>query len=432
MTEISGEGARTVATAKAEARTYERSNSGAGGRFARLRLRRGAIPLATLIALVTVAWEHTYHAVTLGLDASLADHVLHILRDGVLVWPLALVAALAGLRFTGSAARAAGASVVMGLLLVPSVEVHGRIDGALDGGLEGAHHHEEAASGLLGMLEHGLHDALLAQVALIPLMFLAFALLAGRGRHAVNARRLRTRILLAPVCLVLLGVLLGGLGLTRETSVPAAGASNVKMIDLTDNPGNWFDTGQSIAGTRSLAVVQSGTTVRFNVAKPAAMTVHTASSLLFPTGASSMPFDQDKAFQGTEDVTLTDPGLYVFVCKLHPFMLGGIIVDDPATPELDLGKTLTMMNGATVPSASDLSLRLVRAFFNITSPGNYQVHSAAHPTTWDPVYPAVPVRAYDKDSKPVVIPNLDDFLGSYFHEPVTLPKVTAPSVKGVG
>ena len=113
-------------------------------------------------------------------------------------------------------------------------------------------------------------------------------------------------------------------------------------------------------------------------------------------------------------------------------MLGGVIVDDPATPELDLGKTLTLMNGATVPSASDLALRLVRAFFNITSPGNYQVHSAAHPTTWDPTYPAVPVRAYDKDGNPVVIPNLDAFFDSYFHEPVTLPKVTAPSVKGVG
>lgn len=186
-------------------------------------------------------------------------------------------------------------------------------------------------------------------------------------------------------------------------------ASNVKTIDLTDNPGNWFDTGQNIAGTRSLTIVPSGTTVRFNVAKPAAMTVHTATSLAFPTGASSMPYDQDNAFRGTEDVTLTDPGLYVFVCKLHPFMLGAAIVDDPATPELDLGKTMTLMNGVTVPTASDFALRLVRSFFIVTKPANYQVHSAAHPTTWDPVYPAVPVRAFDKDGNPVVIQNLDAF-----------------------
>src|SRR4029453_14897295 len=128
-------------------------------------------------------------------------------------------------------------------------------------------------------------------------------------------------------------------------------------------------------------------------------------------------FDQDQAFRGTQDVTLTDPGLYVFVCKLHPFMLGGGIVDDPAAPEVHLGKTLTLMNGATVPSASDLALRLVRAFFNITSPGNYQVHSAAHPTTWDPKYPAVPVLAFDKDGSPVSTPNLDASFDGYFHEP---------------
>jgi DNA-binding beta-propeller fold protein YncE len=395
-------------------------------------LPAGAIRLATLIALATVGWEHLYHTAALDLDASVAGHLIHVLRDTALVWPLALLATIVSLRFTRPLARAAGMSVVMGLLLVPSVEFHERIDRALGGAHHGAHHHEEGGSGLLGMLEHGLHDALLAQAVIVPLAIFAFTLLARGGWRPVGATRVRSKLILGPLGLVLLGVALGGLGLVSETSVPAAGASNVKVIKLTDNPGNWFDTGQTIAGTRSLAVVPSGTTVRFDVSKPDAMTVHTATSLLSPTGASSMPFDQEQAFHGTEDVTLTDPGLYVFVCKLHPFMLGGIIVDDPATPELDLGKTLTMMNGATVPSASDLALRLVRAFFNITSPGNYQVHSASKPTTWDPKYPAVPVRAFDKDGNPVVIPNLDAYFDSYFHEPVTLPKVTAPSVKGVG
>jgi DNA-binding beta-propeller fold protein YncE len=392
-------------------------------------LPSGAIALATLLALATVGWEHAYHTAAGELDLSLAGHVFHVLRDSALVWPLALVAAVVGLRFTRPAARAAGVSVVMGLLLVPSVEIHERIDAALGG----AHHHEEDGSGVLGMLEHGVHDAALAQVVIIPLAFLAFTLVAGRGRSSMDARRLRGRVMLGPVCLVLVGVVLGGLGLTSETSVPAAGASgDVKVIDLTDNPGNWFDTGQTIEGTRSLAVVQPGTTLRFSVAKPAAMTVHTATSLLFPTGASSMPFDQHEAFRGTKDVTLEDPGLYVFLCKLHPFMLGGVIVDDSATPELDLGKTITFMNGATVPTASDLALRFVRSFLNITSPSNYQVYSADHSTTWDPKYPAVPVRAHDKDGNPVVIPNLDEFLGKHFHEPVTLPKVTAPTAKGVG
>jgi DNA-binding beta-propeller fold protein YncE len=377
-----------------------------------------ALPVATLIALAVVGLEHAYHTAALELDASPTGHLLHVLRDAALAWPLALLATIVGMRFARPLTRTVGTAVTMGLLLVPAAEIHERIDGA-------HHHEEEHGSGILGVLQHGVHDALLAQAAIVPVAFLAFALLAGRLKLP------RVRVL-GPVALVLLGLGLGGLGLVNEGSVPAAGASNVKTIELTDNPGNWFDTGQSIAGSRSLAIVPSGSVVRFSVAKPAAMTVHTATSLAYPTGASSMPFDQDKAFRGTEDVTLNDPGLYVFLCKLHPFMLGGVIVDDPATPELDLGKTITLMNGVTVPTSSDLALRLVRSFFIITNPANYQVHSAAHDTTWDPVYPAVPVRAYDKDGNPVVIPNLDTFLGNRFHEPVTLPKVTAPDVKGVG
>jgi len=428
MAHITSERAQAVATSENSPISWGVQGTSRHPRGRLLSAR--AVALATLLALVTVTSEHAYHTVVLGLDASLAGHTIHVVRDTALVWPLALLAAMVGLskRLTGPAARAAGTSVVMGLLLLPSAEIHERIDGALDG----AHHHEEGGSGVLEMLEHGVHDALLAQVVIVPLTLLAFALLAGRGRRPLNARPLRSKLMLGPVCLVLLGVMLGGLGLFNGTSVPAAGASDLNVIDLTDNPGNWFDTGQTIAGTRSLAVVKPGTTLRFNVAKPAAMTVHTATSLLFPTGASSMPFDQEKAFEGTRDVTLTDPGLYVFVCKLHPFMLGGAIVDDPATPELDLGKKITLLNGVTVPTSSDLALRFVRSFFNITSPANYQVYSADHSTTWDPKYPAVPVRAYDAKGKPVIIPDLDAFLGSYFHEPVTLPKATAPTAKGVG
>ena len=80
-----------------------------------------------------------------------------------------------------------------------------------------------------------------------------------------------------------------------------------------------------------------------------------------------------------------------------------MIVDDPATPELDLGRTITLVNGVTIPTASDLALRLVRAFFVITNPANYQVFSATQATTWDPTYPAVPVLAYDQSGAAVSI-----------------------------
>jgi hypothetical protein len=47
-----------------------------------------------------------------------------------------------------------------------------------------------------------------------------------------------------------------------------------------------------------------------------------------------MPFDEITAYDGGAIVQLEDPGLYVFVCKLHPFILGAVIVDDPS-PLLD-------------------------------------------------------------------------------------------------
>ena len=144
----------------------------------------------------------------------------------------------------------------------------------------------------------------------------------------------------------------GGLG------VIARAASVVNFI-ATDDVGPWFKcvgAGCVPAGTESLAVVQPGTDVRITVGNES-NTVHTFTSLVYPAGAQQMPFDQSAAFRaGSRSVTLTDPGLYVFVCKVHPFMLAATIVDDPATAGLDLGENVSLVNGITVPSSSDLCL----------------------------------------------------------------------------
>ena len=222
----------------------------------------------------------------------------------------------------------------------------------------------------------------------------------------------------------------GGTGLAGDTAAHQSRASVTHTFQLTDNPGNWFDTGTSIAGTRSLVVARPGDTIRFNVGAET-NTVHTASSLLYPTGAAHMPFDQPQAYGGVEEVRVTTPGLYVFLCKLHPFMLGAVIVDDPATQGLDLGKTITLVSGATVPTASDLAFRLLRSFFNITNTQNYQVHTETG-SMWDPEYPAVPVLAHDKNGNPVLISDLNAAFQSYFHEPIAQPAAIPPSGKGIG
>jgi hypothetical protein len=137
-----------------------------------------------------------------------------------------------------------------------------------------------------------------------------------------------------------------------------------KVVNFTvqDVPGHWFDTGVNIAGTRSLAIIAPGDTVKFNQKVESR---HTVTSLIWPKDAGpTEKIDQDQANTNDHQVTLTTPGLYVYVCKLHPYMLGAVIVDDKTTIDgLDIGKQLQLVVGTlpdgllTFDSASDLALR---------------------------------------------------------------------------
>jgi hypothetical protein len=71
-------------------------------------------------------------------------------------------------------------------------------------------------------------------------------------------------------------------------------------------------------------------------------------------------------------------------------MFGAVIVDNPNTTGLDLGNSITLINGITVPSSSDLATRLLRTFFIATNPANWQNHGSSAP--WNVVYPNVDVR----------------------------------------
>lgn len=102
-----------------------------------------------------------------------------------------------------------------------------------------------------------------------------------------------------------------------------------------------------------------------------------------------MPFDTPPR-KGTDEVVLHTPGLYVFTCKIHPYMFGAVIVDNPGTPGLDLGESITLVNGITVPTSSDLATRLLRTFFIATHPANWK--DVTSPTPWHIAYPSVDVR----------------------------------------
>jgi DNA-binding beta-propeller fold protein YncE len=175
---------------------------------------------------------------------------------------------------------------------------------------------------------------------------------------------------------------------------------------VTDVPGYWFDTGADIPGvpgvlgTRSLAIIAPGDMVKF---KQDVESRHTVTSLIWPSNAKPEELiDQDAANVNNHHVKLHTPGFYAFVCKLHPYMLGAVIVDDPNTKGFDIGQKLHLL-GLTNPadpntafdSYSDLTLRLLRAFFIVTNPSNWKDHSAAKVgQLYQPNYPNVPVRVY--------------------------------------
>ena len=220
---------------------------------------------------------------------------------------------------------------------------------------------------------------------------------------------------------------------------PPLNAANTTYFDVTDEAGWWFDTRATIAGTRSLAVVKPGQHIRFLQTRsfngPSRVeSFHTVTSLIFP--AASAPaerIDQDVANKDDHQVTLHTPGLHVFVCKVHPYMLAGVIVDDATTDGLDMGETLHLVgvtnpaDAATAfPSNSNLALRLLRAFFVVTSPSNWKDYTKVG-VPYTPTYPAVPVRL----TGGAVVPDLNAALQATFDGDV-IPVQKNPTIKGVG
>ncbi|MGE0469611.1 MAG: copper oxidase [Nitrospira sp.] len=232
-------------------------------------------------------------------------------------------------------------------------------------------------------------------------------------------------------------------GLMFSTANPAFAADLVNF-KVTDIPGHFFDTGVEIAGTRSLAIVPPGTQINFLQdigGVKVAESKHTVTSLIWPSNAlASERIDQDSANQDNHSVTLATPGLYVYVCKLHPYMLGAVIVDDPTTrtdtgdPAYDIGEQLTLLvkrevsdaSNLTFDSNSNLGLRALRAFFIVTNPENWKDYTKVG-QAYKPTYPAVPVVVTGR----AVVPDLNAALQATF-DGETIQAQKRPRIKGIG
>ena len=200
----------------------------------------------------------------------------------------------------------------------------------------------------------------------------------------------------------------------------AIAGDNEVNFSLTDHPGRWFDTGTVVAGNRSIAIATPGVRVNFSGNSD---TVNTRTSLIYPTGAARMPFNTEPK-KGGDSITLTTPGLYVFTCSIHPYMFGAVIVDDPATTGLDLGSSISLINGFTVPTSSDLATRLLRTFFIATNPANWQNYASNSP--WHITYPNVDVRV------DIGVVNLPAVLNARYGNDLPLAPLSNPSTQAIG
>ena len=188
--------------------------------------------------------------------------------------------------------------------------------------------------------------------------------------------------------------------------------------------GSGFDDSEG----RSLAVINPGESVLFNMKD--SQTKHTITTLIYPTDADPLGgngiltkdlkighYDTQLGIRGSailsdangKPAALEEPGLYVFVCKIHPYMFSAVIVDDPTTnvfsntlnaplPLLDLSDSLTVLTRTgslddsqfptVIPPTDPLALELLKDFYVITDPSNwkdYDIESGMHIVNLPPV-----------------------------------------------
>ncbi|MBI4332967.1 MAG: hypothetical protein HY673_17000 [Chloroflexi bacterium] len=153
---------------------------------------------------------------------------------------------------------------------------------------------------------------------------------------------------------------------------------------LTDDPGNWF-TGEN-SGT-PVIIAEVGERVQFDRGTRTG-TEHTVTLLIKPTG-SALAVDQDDAGNGMINATFDRPGVYLFVCKVHPYMTGVVAIKDAqgAIPDVTAQELpfIGHLGVNSLPAAVVLSVLTTIAPTDADKAAKWDIFTAANQ-----INPAVP------------------------------------------
>lgn len=163
--------------------------------------------------------------------------------------------------------------------------------------------------------------------------------------HSTRPDRLRSS---APCALLVLAAMLA--------ASPRLLADAADTMNLSDEPGNWF---RSDATGTPVSIIDAGQRVDFKISNCCTSTRHTVTLLVRPVG-SQTTIDQDSSQRGTLSAEFDVPGVYVLVCKVHPYMTAVVAVRDPAGTIPDVSAAalpfLAHLGVDALPAATVLSV----------------------------------------------------------------------------
>ena len=184
---------------------------------------------------------------------------------------------------------------------------------------------------------------------------------------------------------MIFSLLMGAAVVTLLEPTVFADSGDGDTMNLNDEPGNWFKSEKN--GT-SVTIINPGQHVDFVIGNKFTDTRHTVTLLVKPV-SSKLKLDQAESKNGKISATFDVPGVYVIICKVHPFMTAVVAVKDAQGNIPDVtAASLPFIAGLGVPAlpaATVLSVLLTVAATDADKAAKWDIRGLA-----DQKKPSVP------------------------------------------